>query len=431
MPRTRKPAAQRRSRVARLTRRGWILLSAGIAAIVAAYSSGRSELLPLGALLVLLPISGWVFVRVRPLRFAVIREFSPAIVASGKVSAVQLDVQNLSGYRSPAGYWRDTWPWRPFATIPVELGGLAARGIHYRATGSVARLKYEVQASRRGLFEIGPLLVDFTDPFGLVDGAVIAAGLDTLIVTPAIVPLPEGAVAIAADEGPTHMRQRRSYGGEDDLMTREYREGDAMRRVHWRASAHHGELMVRQEEQRSHAEAHIVLDTRRSNYRDARSIHSAEEPESETFEWAIGFCASLSLYLLERGFIVRVVETGAKQLAPAEQLDEFLHSLAAVQLTVQPEERMSLLHHVSRPDRSQGSVFAIVSSADADSIDRLVTQRSSFDLAVAFVVDPWTSPVIEPLRAAGWLCVPVHPDDSIEDAWLAVGAQQESRRGSH
>ena len=49
-------------------------------------------------------------------------------------------------------------------------------------------------------------------------------------------------------------------------MTREYRHGDPMRRVHWAATARHGQLMVRQEESVTTPEATIVLDSRLSAY---------------------------------------------------------------------------------------------------------------------------------------------------------------------
>ncbi len=420
-----RPANRHRSRVARFTRRGRFLAIVGGALEVVAYSVHRAELVPLATFLVVLPVAARFYVRFRPARYRASREFSAGIIAAKTRSGVMLDVANLSSYRSPVANWRDTWPWRPFVTTPQPLGQLAAAVAGKRTMGSTARLSYEVTPSRRGLFDVGPLIVDFTDPFGLADGAVTAHGTARLVVTPAIVELPEGAVAIAADEGPTRMRQRRAFGGEDDLMTREYRQGDAMRRVHWRASAHHGELMVRQEEQRSHAEARILIDTLRTSYRDARGVGTIDEAESESFEWAVSFSASLALYLVDRGFVVRVIETGSQQLAPVEELDAFLESLAAVQLVSAAPDRMSLLHAVARPDRSQGSVFAVVSNPDARTVDRLRAQRSSFDLAVVFIVDPWASPHFEPLRAAGWICVAVHPNDSIESAWLTAGAEQE------
>jgi len=79
--------------------------------------------------------------------------------------------------------------------------------------------------------------------------------------------------------------------------------------VHWRASAHHGDLMVRQEEQRSHSEASILLDTRRSGYRDANSLHPLAAAESDRFEWAVGFAASLVVHLQHSGFLVHMHES--------------------------------------------------------------------------------------------------------------------------
>lgn len=429
-------------RVARLSWRGWSLLACGGLALVIAYAAGRSELLPLGAFLVILPVAAWFYARFRPLRLSTLRQFSASVIVAGRQSDVTLDLANLSRFRSPVANWRDTWPWPAVASIPRPIGPLAAGNPGHTTRGSVVRLEYSVVPTRRGLFEIGPLIVDFSDPFGLADGATSAQGRAQLTVTPPIVELPDGVVAIAAGEGANQLRRRRSFGGEDDLMTREYRQGDALRRVHWRASAHHGELMVRQEEQRSHAEARIVLDTLRSNYRDSRGAGSAgreNAAESESFEWAVSFCASLSLHLVDRGFSVQVTETGDPQLAAVDWLDEYLESLSAVQLSARPAHRMPLLRPGARADRPQGSIFAILAGGiGSNAVDRLVAQRGSFELAVAFVVDPTlligqhrsSSSAVQTLRAAGWICVVVGPDAPIEEAWRVLGSEQELVHGS-
>ena len=408
--------------------RGWVTGAGGVLGVTIAYGIQNRELLVLALLALALCVAAWAYVQFRPLAYHVDRSFTPPMIEAGGTTTVEVEIANLSNYRSPAAHWRDTWPWRPFVTVPLELGMLEARGIRHTSRGSAVRLGYALRPDRRGLFDIGPLIIDFADPFGLVAGAVVAEGTGALTVTPRIDELPEGAVTIAADDGATRMRQRRSWGGEDDLMTREYRDGDPMRRVHWRASAHHGELMVRQEEQRSHAEAHIVLETLRRGYRDARGLSTVDEAESESFEWAIGFCASLSVYLAERGFIVQVDETGERQLADVEDVDGFLRSLAAIQLSAQQTENFSLVPQSARPGRSQGSAFAILSASDGTIVEQLRHQRSSFDLAVAFLVDPWPSPLVEPLREAGWVCVAVHPDDSAADAWLALSSELEAAR---
>lgn len=421
------PARTGRSRVARLSRRGWSLAVVGSSAILVGYVAGRPEFLVAGLTLLLLPILGFLWVRFRRVAFSVTRTFAPEVVEAGAEIRVGLTIRNEAARPSPIGFWRDTWPWTPFVTPPSALPRLWSRTAG-RRSGEATRFDYRLRATRRGLFEVGPLIVDFGDPFGLADSAVTAAATHQVVVTPAVIELPDGALSLAVDEGPTRMPTRRSFGGDDDTMTREYRQGDAMRRVHWRASAHHGELMVRQEEQRDHAEARIVLETRRHAYRDARGPGTLDEAESDAFEWSVRFTASLSSHLAQRGFAVAVAETGRRQLATLDEPEEFRQSLAEVQLVEERNADFSVLRGAARADRAQGSIFAILSESDDELVARLAARRRSFDLAVAFVVDPRSVRALESLSKAGWVCVRVQPRDGIQDAWVAAGAEQEAMR---
>jgi uncharacterized protein (DUF58 family) len=421
------PGRPPRSRVARLSRRGWSLGVVGVSAILVAYVTGRPEFLVGGLLLLLLPVLAFLWVRFRRVSLIASRTFLPEVVEVQAETRVRLVVENLASGASPVGYWRDTWPWPPFVTAPSAFPLISGRAAYGR-DAAAEQFDYRLRPTRRGVFEVGPLIVDFGDPFGLADSAVTAVGSNRVVVTPAVVELAEGALSLAIDEGPTRMPTRRSFGGDDDTMTREYRRGDAMRRVHWRATAHHGELMVRQEEQRDHAEARIVLETRRSAYRDARGSGTVDQAESEAFEWSVGFVASLSSHLAQRGFQVGLAETGRPQLASIEQPEEFRLSLAEVQLTDQPDAQFSVLRRGARADRRQGSIFAVLSESDDELIDRLARRRTSFDLAVAFVVHPRTPRQMATLSRAGWVCVRVEPQDGVQEAWVAAGAEQESAR---
>ena len=419
--RQKQTSKKRSTRVARLTMRGRALVLFAVVTIVAAYLVHRRELLYLGSFLALLPLFALAFVRLRAIRLSVVRTFSPPAVGVGHPTAVSVEVTNLSPSSTFDANWRDSLPWEPYATAPTQL--LARHQLSRLGEGM--RLRYELVPPRRGVFEIGPMLVDFSDPFGLADGALVIGKPQKLIVTPDVVRLPEDVIAIAADEGSSRVMQRRAIGSEDDLMTREYRRGDAIRRVHWRASAHHGELMVRQEEQRSHAEARIVLDTLRGNYGDASPVTEHGDVESQSFEWAVAFIASLGLHLERSGVRVHVIETGRTQLAEIDRPEEFLESLAAVELVDVPTVSPSLLRNSERPDRSQGSIFAVISDADPELIERLVSQRHSFDLAVAFLVAPANVRLADTLRSAGWLCVGVDSDTPVEFAWMAIDAARD------
>ncbi len=133
-------------------------------------------------------------------------------------------------------------------------------------------------------------------------------------------------------------------------------------------------------------------------------------------------------HLAQRGFQVGLAETGRPQLASIEQPEEFRLSLAEVQLTDQPDAQFSVLRRGARADRRQGSIFAVLSESDDELIDRLARRRTSFDLAVAFVVHPRTPRQMATLSRAGWVCVRVEPQDGVQEAWVAAGAEQESAR---
>ena len=423
----RRPRRTRRTRRARsfgLTRRGRILLILGVAAIVLAYPLTRTELLYLGSLLAGMSLLALAFVRLRRQRMGVARRFSPLVAEAGSPVAVAVEIRNLGGARTGEATWRDEWPWAPQGTPAAGLRALGRNRGGY-GTDSAVRVHYVVDPPRRGIFEIGPLVVDFGDPFELARGEIVVGARQKLVVTPRVAILPMTGSSIAADEGSARALQRRNTGGDDELMTREYRHGDPMRRIHWRATAHHGELMVRQEEQRSHARARILLDTRRSAYRDA-AVPVDHEPESDSFEWAVSFTASLALHLQRLGFTVEVIETGARQLDSPERPEDFLETLAAISLVDEPQRR-GILALPPDPGRALGSVFAVVADAEPHTIDRLVSQRHQFDVAVAFIVNPHNERVFGPLRDAGWTCVAVRATDDLGAVWLAAAELTEAR----
>ena len=420
----------RSTRAARLTRRGTALAVAGAAAILGAYLIERPELLYVGVLALLLPAIAVAFARFRHVSVRVSRGFSPGIVSVAQPTTVAVTVTNTVPLPTPELTWRDLRPWGTGSDAPRPLPSLTARRGRAIAPGNTVSLRYELVAPRRGEFGIGPLSVTLADPFGLATGEVTIGGNDWLVVTPKIKDLPDTGLAILASDGAT-MLLRRAIGGDDDLSTREYRTGDAMRRVHWRATARHGELMVRQEEPRSHAEARIILDTRRSGYSDRPLLRGRDQPESEAFELALSLAASIAVHLARGGYEVDILETGHPQLEPVMPLEPFFNTLAVIELSPDSGDfpADSAMRASMRPDRAQGSVFAIVSDADAPTIERLAAQRSGFDLAVVFVIDSGESRAFELLLEAGWTCVPVRRDETVEGAWRALAEIRGARYG--
>jgi uncharacterized protein (DUF58 family) len=390
---------------------------------VFAYVIGRSEFLYATGLLVLLPVIAFLVVRLRPLRLTVTRTFSPPVVTAGTPTVVELSVRNVSGIASPAATWYDHIPWFPHRAGPGDLPVMQAGG-SARSTRS-SRMGYSLRPSLRGVYDIGPLDVSYTDPFGLAIGRLQVGSSQSLYVIPLVVPLGESVSLAVSGEGSARLIQHMATGNDDDLMTREYRIGDALRRVHWRASARHGELMVRQEEQRSYPEARLILDTRVDGYSGFVASGEAPDVGFSRFEWAITMIASVGVHLHRSGFLVQILETGPRQIAPLGDANqgsgqdvEFLLSLAGVRLT--DPAPMIGDGNDERALGALGPVFAVVANPPADTLRWVTAHRRPYEAGVAFVLDTGNPAVAESMHAAGWIVVPVTDQSDAALAWAAV-----------
>ena len=389
---------------------------------VGAYAGGNPQLLLAACLLATLVLSSVVFVFVRRLRLRVERGFSPPIVQAGSTATVTLDVSNLAGTRSAEADWQDRLPWWPWSSPEGTLVSLAAAGLRF-TTRNTTRLSYVVRPPQRGIVEIGPLDVGLGDPFGLARGDAALTGTHRLVVTPQLVPLPDAGLAYGAGDGHARLVQRNTSGNDDDLMTREYRRGDALRRVHWRASARHGELMVRQEEQRARPDIRVLIDTRRSGYDDVIETPvrgATAELDSETFEWSIRMIASVGVHLHRAGFLVSIVESASPQIASLGDTNQwaaydeaFLTSLASIRLTdAEPVPRES-------SDTMNGPIFAIIGEPDPEILEWILRQRRPQQRAVVFLPS-WAKTASVELEGAGWQVIRTRTSDDPADAWAAI-----------
>ncbi|MBX3193757.1 MAG: DUF58 domain-containing protein [Microbacteriaceae bacterium] len=416
-----------RKRAAHLTRRGWATLGIGALCLILGYTAGRREILVVAGMAVLLVVIGALIVRARKPRFDIIRLFSPPLVAAGSTTRVTVRIRNIGSSASTPLLWNDAIPWdQPMP--PHELGSIPIGSAARRARA----VDYDLHPPRRGLYPIGPFVAEYEDPFGMI-GSVRAVGeADRLVVVPDVVELPAGGPALADGEGTAILVQRRVVGNDDDLTTREYRPGDALRRVHWRASARHGELMVRQEEHRSHPDARILVDTRQSGYPDAvPDVGESWSPaaHSEAFEWVVRMTASLGVHLEACGFRVGIEETAPPQIEPlgerwegGRRVEAFLTSLAAVRLIDRPHDEVG----IGTTSDPEGPVFALLSDPDEATISWLLKRRRAGQVAVAFVLDARAA-LRERLTEAGWQVVEVHEWIEPGEAWRDAGHHREVR----
>ena len=240
---------------------------------------GAPILLYIGVLLLALTAFSVLVVRVPRRAGTVTRQISTDLLTVSETSRVTLRF-TLRALRVPRGLWRDVLP-------PAVTGDSA--GEYPSETG---QLSYLITGVRRGVWPIGPLVLRTVDPFGLAQREQAFGETRSVTVVPEVFTLAPLTVKVGAAGGTAHTSSSRLGQGSDNLSPRRYIPGDSMRRIHWRATAHRGQLMVRQEEEESSPDALVILD--RSAARWARP----GDDEDRAFETAVSMCASVAVHLV-------------------------------------------------------------------------------------------------------------------------------------
>jgi uncharacterized protein (DUF58 family) len=395
-----------------------------------------------------LPALSTLLVAREQFRLTARRLVTPARVPRGGSAEVQVEIGNADS--RTGGLWLLT------EQLPAALGGSPRFVVDGLAGGSSTTLDYRVQGARRGRHVLGPLRLRLVDPFGLVERSTVGTDTATLLVVPRVRPLGPGGLAAGHGGGGEGARRSIAVHGEDDVSTREYRQGDDLRKVHWKATARVGELMVRLEERPWRAQATLLLDTRlRAHLMPARDAGATpvgpagdDCPPTDSLEWLIEAAASIGTSLARKGAELRAVTdvaeltptSGRGRLGPEDLLDRLA--------TVGPSRVSALSTGVDllRRAAGDGPVICLLGAVGPDDVVELVRSRSgpTTDLAVLADIGSWADggagrvrrtlsaasratldrqrdEAADLLRAAGWRVAVARADQSVADVWTALG----------
>jgi uncharacterized protein (DUF58 family) len=410
-----------REALAATTTRGRAFLAAGATALVCAVLLGQDDLVRVGALLLALPLLAAFAAGRSRYRLRLARTVIPAQVDAGKDARVRLDLDNDGRARTGLLLLEDQ--------LPYVLGARPRFVVDRMGAGRRRTVGYVVRSDVRGRFTVGPLSVHLTDPFGLVELHRTFASTTSLVVVPRVVPLPpiplSGAWTGSGDNRPRAF----ASGSAEDVTVREYRRGDDLRRVHWRSSAHVGELMVRREEQPWQSRATLFLDNRRIAHRGSGAASS--------LEFAVSAAASVAVHLARRGFVVRLVtadgdEPGGswhERGGAAGVTAPLLESLAVVPPAARPDLDTRWLQ-----DPGHSGLLVAVAGAlgdhDTAAFSRM-RHTAATAMAIALDVDAWDGARLSPgsgghggsalLRAQGWQSVTASPATPLATVWRELG----------
>ncbi|WP_052851834.1 DUF58 domain-containing protein [Streptomyces avicenniae] len=401
-----------------LTTRGRSFVAAGGAATLCSYALGQPDLLRVGVLLAVLPLLCVLVLHGTRSRVTATRRLTPERVPAGGDARVHLRVENVGRLPSGLLLLQDR--------VPYMLGPRPRFVLDRIEPGGRREVTYRVRSDMRGRYPLGPLELRLTDPFGMAELSRSFSTSDTMTVLPYVEPLPPARLGGNANGAGDGARRGLAAVGEDDIIPRDYRHGDDLRRVHWRSTAHRGALMVRREEQPRRTQCTVLLDTRRSAYLGAG-------PES-AFERAVSGAASMVRHLADQGYEVRLLtDTGLVVPRPGAEPGDVLERVGVmmdVLAGVEPSagESLEAAEQVLRPSDS-GLVVAFTGALDDARSAALGRLRPRQGAALAFVVGGQRDAAAEArqlaaVRAAGWAAQLLGAGVPLGHAWQQAASEQ-------
>jgi uncharacterized protein (DUF58 family) len=231
------------------------------------------------------------------------REMSRDRLKIGDTAAVVVVLENRHWLPVPWMLVEDLLPRRALIHSPpnLELKGRRLQLVSFR--GRARRtITYQMKANCRGYYQIGPLVAETGDVFGLYRRYRVLSEPSFLMVLPEVVPLEGYDIASRRPVGEVRITHRLFEDPTRIGGVRGYQAGDPLNRVHWRATARTGVLQSKVYEASTVAGATLLLDFH------LQSFAANDEPMRS--ELAVTAAASIAGAIFQMGQQVGLVTNG-------------------------------------------------------------------------------------------------------------------------
>lgn len=250
-------------------------------------------------------------------------------VEMGETATIELMVRNEGPGRVPWLLIEESLPLEAFRQQPPRLRVTGARiAVLTLRPGATHTLSYRIEFKLRGYYQIGPMLLESGDLFGLHRRYRIATDPQFVLVRPKVLPLEGYDLASRRPLGEVRLRHRLFEDPTRISGVRPYERGDPLNRIHWRATARTGLLHSKSYEPSCVAGATLLLDFHHDSFPSNRPIYapdlarrmasqqtaipdvSAVDAEGPIVELAVTTVASLANAVHELGQQIGFISNG-------------------------------------------------------------------------------------------------------------------------
>jgi uncharacterized protein (DUF58 family) len=222
----------------------------------------------------------------------------------------------------------------------VEGKGFAA---HVPALGMV-ELETGVFFNRRGVYKFGDFLLESGFPFIFFSKKIRAPLEGEVTVYPELIDVEEFEIVSGREEDA--VAAMRPGRGDELLAIREFREGDDIGDIHWKASAKAEKLMIKELSEEEPRAVTVILDDRKPF-----------DPDS--FERSVSYAASYARMIIDKGFYVSLI-TCSKMLPLGSGMDHLYKVLDLLAVAKEEDGICPVKEDI------QGMGLMILKSEDSD-----------------------------------------------------------------
>lgn len=259
----------------------------------------------------------------------------------------------------------------------LHPGGWAMRGLPRTLTlaaDSVSTLRYHLQPATRGNFRFDGVQLRLHSPLRLWGQSRFAGVAQQVRVFPNFAPL-AGFALFSAEQASrlvgAHIKRRRGEGTDFHQM-REYRVGDSLRQIDWKATARARKLISREYQDEKNQQLLMVVDTGR------RML--AHEGGLSHFDRALDATLVVSYIALKRGDAVGLFTAGGEQRWVAPQrgmgaIDTLLRASYDLQPVPVATDYLAAATELALRQRRRALVMLVTNLRDEDIEDVLGAVR--------------------------------------------------------
>src|SRR5580704_6013314 len=219
------------------------------------------------------------------------RTVSAEEVEAGDRIEVEVTVRNAGRLPLPWVLLEDQLPGYALRQRPPRLKVKGKRlQIRLLRAGQEITLRYKVDCTNRGFYQIGPLVLESGDLFGLHRRYRVVAPPGYVMVYPKVVQLLGYDVASRRPIGDVRLVHRLFEDPTRIAGVRPYEPGDPLNRIHWRATARSGRLHSKIYDPSTLAGATILLDYHAAGYPSRGEPHRSDLACIAAASLAHGIC---------------------------------------------------------------------------------------------------------------------------------------------